>query len=197
MDGAVEQIDPDEGEVRGGLLRLLHESGHSTVVVDLGDAERAGVRHLRQQDLSGGRPRSLCRLTSRSFGDEPLDEGGQTGFEHVVAEVHDEFVVAEIVACDEHAVGQPERLGLGDPGDTHPEVRAVTDRLSDLGAGGRRDDDADVGDPGRRHLLDAVEQDGFVGDGHQLLGAGMGDRAQALAGAAAEDQAFHFRSARR
>ena len=41
--------------------------------------------------------------------------------EHVVAEVHDEVVVAEEVARDEHAVREPERLVLADVGDLDAE----------------------------------------------------------------------------
>ena len=38
--------------------------------------------------------------------------------------------------------------------------------------------------------LDPVEEHGFVGDRHQLLGRGVGDRAQAGAGAAGENQSL-------
>ena len=48
-------------------------------------------------------------------------------------------------------------------------------------------------DPGLGHVLDAVEQDRLVGHRHQLLGAGVGDRAQARAGPAGEDEALHGR----
>ena len=48
-------------------------------------------------------------------------------------------------------------------------------------------------DAGLGHGLDPVEQDRLVGHRHQLLGAGVGDRPQAGAGAAGEDQALHGR----
>ena len=44
--------------------------------------------------------------------------------------------------------------------------------------------------PGRGHRLDAVEQHRLVGDRHELLGARVGDRAQARALAAGEDQSL-------
>ena len=53
--------------------------------------------------------------------------------QQVVAEVHHEVVVAEEVAGDEHAVGQPERRVLGDVGDLGAEVAAVADGGADLG----------------------------------------------------------------
>ena len=44
--------------------------------------------------------------------------------------------------------------------------------------------------PALDELLDGVEEDGLVGDGHELLGVRVGEGAQAAALAAAEDQAF-------
>ncbi|MEZ5295429.1 MAG: hypothetical protein R2697_03890 [Ilumatobacteraceae bacterium] len=45
---------------------------------------------------------------------ERFDERGQVLLEQVVAEVHHEVVVAEEVAGDQDAVGQPERCVLWD-----------------------------------------------------------------------------------
>jgi hypothetical protein len=53
---------------------------------------------------------------------------------------------------------------------------------------GVADDDPDVGDPGVPDGLDPVEQDGLVGDGDELLGAGERDRTQASALASAQDE---------
>ena len=47
--------------------------------------------------------------------------------------------------------------------------------------------------PAADQRFDAVEQHRFVGDGHQLLGAGVGERAQARALAPAEDQSLHVK----
>ena len=46
-------------------------------------------------------------------------------------------------------------------------------------------------DPGGRHVVDPVEEDRLVGDRDQLLGAGVGDRAQSRASTARQDQALH------
>src|SRR4051812_33378306 len=43
VDGGVEEVDADQGEVGGRHRRLLHEPEHVTVAVELGHAEAAGV----------------------------------------------------------------------------------------------------------------------------------------------------------
>ncbi len=118
------------------------------------------------------------------------DELGQTLLEHVVAEVHDEVVVAQEVPGDAHTVSQAERGILGEVGHVDAEPGPIADRGSDFLAG-VADDDADLADPGGRHVLDPVEQDRLVGDRDQLLGLGMGDRAQTSTRAAGEDEALH------
>ncbi len=121
-----------------------------------------------------------------------VDERLQIVLEHVVAEVHDEVVVAEEVAGDEHAVGEAARCVLLDVGDLHAELRTVADRGLDLVAGvAHGDHDRDVLDARRRELLDAVEDDGLVGDRDELLRARVRDRTKPGAGAAGEDQALH------
>ena len=87
-------------------------------------------------------------------------------------------------------MGEPQRLVLNDVLDAHAEARPVADRLPDLLAGLRGDDDADIPHPRRRHRFDPVEQHRLVGDGHELLGARMGDRAQTRALAPRENQSL-------
>ena len=99
-------------------------------------------------------------------------------------------VVAEERLGGQHRVGEPGGLVLDDVGDRHAELRAVAGRRADLVAGLGRDDDPDLLDPGVGHRLDAVEEHRLVGDRHELLGARVGDRAQARAAAAREDQAL-------
>jgi hypothetical protein len=78
-------------------------------------------------------------------------------------------------------------------GDVQAEGGAVADGRADL-VGGVPDDHADVGDAGRRDGLQAVEQDGLVGDGHELLGRGVGDRPQSGTGSAGEHESLHHAS---
>ena len=87
---------------------------------------------------AGGSPRlaELGRAIARLF--EPIDEHAQVVLEHVVAEVHDEVVVAEEVVRDEHAVREAARRVLVDVRDLDAEVRAVADGGADLGRRSRR-----------------------------------------------------------
>ena len=94
------------------------------------------------------------------------------------------------------AWARPGRLVLDDVGDLGAEGRAVAGRLADLVAGLRGDDDPDLLHPGVDQRLDPVEEHGLVGDRDELLRRGVGDRAQARAGAAGEDQSLQWLHAR-
>ena len=87
-------------------------------------------------------------------------------------------------------MGQAERCVLGDVGHLDPETRAIPHGSADLVAR-VADDDADLADTCLGHCLDAIEKDRLVGDGHQLLGAGVGDRPESRARATRENEALH------
>jgi len=127
---------------------------------------------------------SSARKASNEVGD-PVPE-------QVVAEVHDEGRLPEEGLGGEHGVGEPERSLLLDVGDRDAEPLAVARRGADFLARLRRDDDAHVADPGIRHRLDAVEEDGLLGHGHELLGARVGERAQAGSLAPRKDEALEL-----
>ena len=99
VDRAIEQVDTDEGEIGWWLGRLLDQSHDITVVVEDGDAEALRIGYLLQQDL---RARRRQLVASRL---ELPHEAGQVLFEQVVAEVHDEVVVAQELPGDDDAVG--------------------------------------------------------------------------------------------
>ena len=128
---------------------------------------------------------SLCSNVAHERRDALLEE--------VVAQVHDERLVAEERLADEHRVREAQRRLLRQVRDAEAEPAAVADRGLDLGAR-LADDDADLGDAGGAHGLEAVEQHRLVGHGHELLGGGVRDGAQARAGAAAEDESLHGRA---
>ena len=159
--------------------------GFSTSVVtppfgpELGDAELRRVVDLGEQDLRVVRA-----------GTELVDELGDAADDEVVAEVHDEVVVAEEVLRDEHAVGQAQRGLLLDVGHADAELGAVADGRLDLGRG-VADDDADVGDARVADRLEAVEQHRLVGHRHQLLGGGVRDGPQPRACTTGQDQCLH------
>ncbi len=166
VDGRGEHIHPDKSEVAFRLAGFLLEADYLPGGAELRDAELAWVGHLGQHDLR-----------VRPGGTELPDQVGDSADDEVIAEVHDKVVVAEELTGDEYRMGEAERSGLPDVRDVEPERGAVADRRLDR-RGGVSDDDADLGDVGVTDGLKAVEQHWFVGDGHELFGRGMRDRAQ-------------------
>ena len=71
---------------------------------------------------TGRRAPSGHRAAGRRVCLEPFDEPGETVAQQVVAEIHDEVVVTQEVAGDEHAVGQAERRLLLQVGDRQAPV---------------------------------------------------------------------------
>ncbi len=140
--------------------------------------------------LRSSSPRRGAAASARAASNA-LGELDEALLEHVVAQVHDEVVVAQEVAGDQHAVGQAERGLLRDVGDLDAPAGAVADVGHDVVGPGAADDDADLLDAGLGHRLDAVEDDRLVGDGHELLRARVGDGAEPAAGAPGEDETFH------
>ena len=121
VDRRVEQVDADERQVGRRVAPASRPADDVAVGVELGHAEAVRVGDLLQQDLGGGRIAVDRAPRSR-------DERAEVLLEQVVAEVHDEVVVAEEVAGDQHAVGEAERRVLGDVGDGCPEPRPVAER---------------------------------------------------------------------
>ncbi len=84
--------------------------------VELGHAELAGIVDVGEQDL---RDRAAARrlveleLAACARATKRSTSGLEVLLQHVVAEVHDEVVVAEEVARDQHAVSEAERLRPG------------------------------------------------------------------------------------
>ena len=92
---------------------------------------------------------------------------------------------------DQDTMRKPQRRVLRDVGDLDPELRAVANCRTDLFAR-LANDDANFLDPRLGHGLDAVKQNRFVGNRHQLFGAGVGDGPEARSRAARQDEALHI-----
>ena len=132
MDLGVEEVDAHQGQV-GREAR----SGFSTnlrtrpALVQLGDAEALGVLHVRQEDLRRRQQRPLLAKAGRgrpgTLRLEAADEIAQVLLEEVVAQVHDEVLVAQELAGDQHGVGQPEGSLLLEVGDLQAPGRPVPD----------------------------------------------------------------------
>ena len=166
VDRWVEEVHADEREVGRRVGGLLDEPHDLAVGVDLGHAELAGIVDVREQDLRGRSARpSPSSSGRRALGARSASTNARRPCcEHVVAEVHDEVVVAEEVAGDQHAVREPERRVLGDVGDLDAELRAVADARPRSRRAVSPTTIADLLDAGRGHVLDAVEEDRLVGD---------------------------------
>ncbi|GAB3993614.1 hypothetical protein GCM10029992_05750 [Glycomyces albus] len=96
------------------MLRFLFQADDLASDVELRDAERLRIRHARQQDLRVG-----------PLDPELIDQSCDPTDDEVVAEVHDEVVVGEEIAGDEHRVREPERLVLPDVGDFDAQIGTV------------------------------------------------------------------------
>ncbi|CAB4962834.1 unannotated protein [freshwater metagenome] len=133
---------------------------------------------------------NLCRwrivAPSFSCSFEVRDKICEVLLKHVVAEVHHEVVIAEVIGGNKYAVSEAERGVLRDVSNPHPPSRAVTYRGLNLG-GSIPDNDADLFDASSGHILNSIEEDWLIGDRHQLLGARMGYGAQACTSAPGEN----------
>ena len=186
MDHWVEEVDADEREIGRRFKGLFDQSSHLPGRIQVGDPKLARVIDAGEQDLCRRRFGSTTRASSL----EAFDELVQPVLEHVVAEVHHEVAIAQEIARDQHAVSEPERSPLRDVRDVNAPARSVANRALDLGSG-IADDNADFLDPGLGHGLNAIEEDRLVGDGYQLFGTGVRDRAEPRSRSAGKDEALH------
>jgi hypothetical protein len=84
------------------------------------------------------------------------------------------------------AWASPERGFLLDVGYRDPPAAAVAHGVADLLVGVAHHD-PDLPDAGRRQGLDAIEEDGLVGDRDELLRRGVGDGAKPGSPSSGED----------
>src|SRR6476620_10232879 len=111
MDRGREPVHAGQREIRGRIHGLLDEAHDMTRLIHLRDSEPLRIRDGAQQDLRGRWAvitieRRLVRAAPFRF--ETINEARDTLLNHVVAEIHDEVVVAEEVAADEDAVAEAE-----------------------------------------------------------------------------------------
>src|ERR1700723_3664589 len=158
VHGGGEDVDPDQRQIAFRVLGLLHQGDHLAGLVELGDAELARIRHGGQHDLRVGPARP-----------ELIDQGGDAADYEIVAQVHNKIVVAQEVTRDQDRVGQPERGFLPDIGNIEPERPAIADGPLDVGSG-LTHHDPDVCNTCVPYGLKAIEQNGLICHGDQLLG---------------------------
>ena len=178
-DVVVEHVDAHQRQVALGIARLFHQTQDAPRLVQLGHPVAFGMIHLGEHHLAV--PAAAVKLA---------DQGADAALDHVVAQEHDEAVVAQKVTADLDRVGETQGRVLGNVGDVDAPAPPVAHGLPDLRARVAHHD-ADLVDAGFLDRLDDAEEHGLVGHRHQLLGLGKGDGAQTSALAAAENETFH------
>ena len=133
---------PDQGQVGRRAPRLLDQaddvadaSSSSATPKRCGSGTRASRIWADRGVVAAVEGRGRRGL---AVGLEAVDERLDALADEVVAEVHDEVVVAEEVPGDQHAVGQSERRGLVQVGDLEAPAGPVADRGHDLSRRCRR-----------------------------------------------------------
>ena len=116
---------------------------------------------------------------------------GDTLAHQVVAQVHEDGVAVGERHGQLEGVSESVGTLLHDELGIDAESGPVSDGVADLLAGLGRDDDGNVGDAGFGEVIQPVEQDWLVGDRHELLGHGKGDRPQPAACPSGQHNAFH------
>src|SRR5919199_3923188 len=130
-DMMVEHVDADQREVGDELLGFLDQPLDLALAIQLRHPELARVGDFLEYDLRVPTARS-----------ELLHQRRDAAFEAVIAEKHDETLVAEEVAALLDGVGQAQGCTLLDVGNVHAPAPTAAHRVFDLL---RRiaDDDAD------------------------------------------------------
>src|SRR5919202_129373 len=183
-DMMVEHVDADQCEVGDELLGFLDQPLDLALAIQLRHPELARVGDFLEYDLRVPVARA-----------ELLDERRDSAFEAVIAEKHDETLVAQEITALLDGVGQAKRRALLNVGDVHAPAPTAAHRVFDLL---RRiaDDDADLGNAGVANGLDHPEEDRLVGHGNKLFGLGIGQRVKARTFTTAQDQTFHRHTTR-
>src|SRR5580692_4363201 len=179
VHGGGENVDPHQREIAPRALGFLHQADHLPGLVELGDAELAWIRHRGQHDLRVGPGRP-----------ELIDQRGDAADDEIVAQVHNKIVAAQEVPRDKDRVGQPERGFLPDIGDIKAERLTIADGPLNV----RRAltyHDSHVGNAGVSYGLEAIEQNGLIGHGDQLLSERMRNRAKPTARSPRQHKCLH------
>ena len=178
------EVQAGDGVARLRALGLLLDGDGVEVGVELHDAEALGVVDVVAED-----------------GGEPL----RLGVLHRAAEVPSQAVAVEDVVAEDERAGLPSRellayyeglreavgAGLDGVGQVHAVVRPVAQQALEVRKVGGGRDDQDVADAGHHEDGQRVVDHRFVVYRQQLLAGDGGQRVEAGAGPAGEDDALH------
>src|SRR5574341_2055665 len=177
-DRLVKHIDAHEREVAFRVGGLLLQGDHPPIP-KLRHPKPLRVTDLGKQDLRVGL--ELLELFHQRT-DPVLDK--------IITQIHDEWLISEKRSGDLDRVGQTEGSFLLDIGNVEAPPRAIAHGLTDLLLR-LTHHDPNLPDLGFCDRLQRIEKDRFIGDGHELFGAGVGDGTQAGPPTTAQDQGLH------
>ena len=188
----VARVEVQAGDGVGALraLGLLLDGDGVEVGVELHDAEALGVVDVVAED--GGEPAGLGVLHRAA------EVAAQAvAVEDVVAEDERAGLAAGEPLADDEGLGQAVGAGLDGVGQVHAVVRPVAQQALEVRQVGGGGDDQDVADARHHEDGQRVVDHRLVVDRQQLLAGDGGQRVQAGAGPAGEDDAFHGRGSNR
>ncbi len=170
-DAIVVGIEADDCVVARGVLGLLDDRGHATILVEPYYTVSLGVEDFVSEDSS-----ALDTVTQfREAGCEPV------AVEQVVAEYEHHRIISDEVGADCEGLRETLRLGLFGVLETNTPLRAVTEQLLELWLVGRCSDDQDLSDASEHERGEGVVDHRLIVDMHQLLADTHGDWVQASA----------------
>ena len=173
-----------------GVLGLLLDGDGVEVLIELHHAEALGVVNVVAEDR--GAPPLLGALHRAA---QVAREA--VAVEDVVAQHECAGLAGNELLADDERLGEPVWAGLLGVGQTHAEVGAVAQQALEVGQIRRRRDDEDVADARHHEDRQRVVDHGLVVHGQQLLAGDRGERVQARARSAREDDAFHAKPFRK
>ena len=185
LGGHVARVEVQAGDGVGalGLGGLLLDGDGPPLAVELHDAEALGVVHVVAEDRRAAR---LCVLDgARQVARKAV------AVEDVVAKHERARLAVNELLADGEGLRQAVGAGLLGVGEVDAVARAVPEQALEVGEVGRRGDDQDVTDARQHEGGQRIVDHGLVVDRQQLLGGHEGERVQARAGPAGEDDAFH------
>ena len=180
-----QEVHADRDQVGLRRRRLLLESDHPAVGVQLGDTEALRIGHPVQECAGTPRPRL------EGVGDVRQGRAAQD----VVAEHAAEHVVAHEPAREADRVGDAERAALVAVREVKPEMRAVAEQLDDVAHALAADHDEHLADAHRRERLDRVVDHRPVIDRQQVLVGDDRQRVEPRCSAAGEHDFLHWAEA--
>lgn len=173
-----------------GVLGLLLDGDGVEVLVELHHAEALGIVHVVAEDRCAS---PLLGVLHRAT--QVAREA--VAVEDVVAQHERAGLAGDEPLADDERLSKPVWTGLLGVGQAHAEIGAVTQQALEVGQVRRRRDDENVTNARHHEDRQRVVNHGLVVHGQQLLAGDRGERVQAGARSAREDDAFHAKPFRK